>query len=301
VSKSKVAFERWTSRESTTWPFQVLRDYALEFHRLFNANLYANKYAFSQLKLTGATWSDEVKKHFTSMPEEISSLYVDLKDWSLRLEEFSNWSNLNAVIVYSSHLETYMAAVVTLALESDPGLIFGSSRILDGTVLLKNNSPKADFKRQVEDCTKGDWQSRLKAYESIFGTAPAIMTSRLGELENLRNLRNKAGHAFGRDIEEARQHGVKDLPPIEKLSPAATRRFQGLIWKVAKAVDEHLLTNHIGEYQVIRFYHNLYPSLDKAVHPSERAIVLKKQIGKFKAQSAGKKFCKELVTYYENL
>jgi hypothetical protein len=70
---------------------------------------------------------------------------------------------------------------------------------------------------------------------------------------------------------------------------------------VAKSIDVHLFFTHIGEYQAIRFYHELYPSLRKDVHSSERAMTFKKEIGRFGAVPPGKLFCKELVEYYENL
>ncbi len=78
-------------------------------------------------------------------------------------------------------------------------------------------------------------------------------------------------------------------------------RYQRVVWSVAKEIDSHLLAAHIGEYQAVRFYHLLLPKLNQNAHPSERAMVFKKEIGRFKAMTAGKLFSKQLVAYYEAL
>lgn len=67
------------------------------------------------------------------------------------------------------------------------------------------------------------------------------------------------------------------------------------------AADCVIRGEHIGEFQAIRFYHELYPTLRKDIHPSQRAMILKKAIGRFKAVAPGKLFCKGLVEYYEAL
>jgi hypothetical protein len=114
-------------------------------------------------------------------------------------------------------------------------------------------------------------------------------------------LRNSVGHAVGREIEASRVHGVKELIPMKKISRTKTFQYLALISSVAKAIDKQLLVKNIGEYQAIHFYHRLFPKLRKDFHPNQRAIIFKKEIGKFGAQSPGKEFCFGLVKYYEDL
>jgi hypothetical protein len=300
MSKSKVNFDRWKSREKSTWPFQVFQKYNLELDRLLFAHISAHGYVYRKLKEAGAAWTDAAQTHFTFHPNH-SELYSDLKDWSQSYNQFDNWNNLSVVIALSSNLETYMASVISLALESDPGVLLGISRRVDGASILKHGATKVEYGEKITSCTKGDWQSRANSFGSIFGSLPANITVHLGELEKIRNLRNKVGHAFGRDIDQARKHGVKDILPMETLKIETGLKYRKLLWGVAKAIDIQLLRAHIGEFQAIRFYHELYPRLRKDVHPSERAVLFKKEIGRFKAQSAGKLFSKELVQYYESL
>lgn len=133
-----------------------------------------------------------------------------------------------------------------------------------------------------------------------FGGAPQELVKNIGELDKLRKLRNKVGHAFGRDINGSRNHEVKDILKLEKMTDKKFKKFQHLILSTVRGIDKFLLENHIGEYQAIAFYHRIYGGLRKDLHQSERAIILKKQLGKF-GDTSGKMLCKELVKYYEEL
>jgi hypothetical protein len=66
-------------------------------------------------------------------------------------------------------------------------------------------------------------------------------------------------------------------------------------------LDRQLITTHIGEFEAVRFYHYLYPKLHTHVPPGQRAMDLKKEIGKFGVSPRGKIYCKGLVDYYEAL
>ena len=88
---------------------------------------------------------------------------------------------------------------------------------------------------------------------------------------------------------------------METLKLDTALKYSKVLWGVPKSIDRQLLVSNIGEFQAIRFYHQLFPSLRKDVHSSERAVVFKKEIGRFKAQAPGKLFCKELVQYYETV
>src|SRR5690606_14019132 len=183
---------------------------------------------------------------------------------------FKTWTNLNALLALTSNLETYIATIASLALESDPGLLFDSPKTIDGVLLLKQKAQKNHFHNNIIiSLTKGDWNSRLSAYNKLFGAPPEEFIKNVSKLEKIRILRNKVGHAFGRDIEGSRNHEVKDIVSMEKLSDAQLKKHQYTIVNTVKAIDKHLLLNYIGEYQLIAFYHRILPSLRFDVHQSE--------------------------------
>lgn len=45
--------------------------------------------------------------------------FKNIKEWSNSFNELQNWMNLNALLAMMSNLETYMATVIPLAIESD--------------------------------------------------------------------------------------------------------------------------------------------------------------------------------------
>src|SRR6266480_1791254 len=125
MKRSSVGFQRWKARERSTWPFQVFQLYGRELDQLLWTQKSAHAFTYKQLNATGADWGDLPSKHFKFPSMEEGELYKDLKAWSDAYNQFDNWNNLNALIALSSNLETYMASVITLALDSDPGLLLG--------------------------------------------------------------------------------------------------------------------------------------------------------------------------------
>lgn len=299
--KSEQSFSRWESYEESTWVFQVFQKYDGELNKGLLSYFLAFKKIYNHLGENSADWTDSAKIHF-EFPFIKEEKNQTLKEWSDNFNNFDNWVNLNVIMSISSNFETYFASVISLALKSDPGILFGASKLIDGASILKNGIPlKFNIEEQIKLCTKGDWNSRIKSFEKIFGFAPDILNREIRNLEKIRKLRNKVGHSFGRDIEEARDHTIKKLLPIEILSRDKTIKYQNLLFSIAKEIDKYLLINHIGTFQPINFYHLLYPKLDKEVHQSIRAVKLKKVVGQTGVWGGSKLFYKQLVKYYESL
>jgi len=301
-----MSFERWKSRETSTWAFQVFQKYNKELSRMYISHIASREFVYRNLGKT-ATMADPIEKHFNFKDETQEHTFDNVESWSNSYNDFDNWVNLNSIMAVSSNLETYMSTVIKLALESDVGTLFGTSRRIDGIEIIKHGgSQPFNFDDKLMSCTKGEWGSRINAYEKIFRSAPGILTDNVSALEKLRKLRNNVGHAFGRDIEGSRNHDVIDISEIKKLKREKALEYQKLIFGISKAIDKQLLANHIGEYQTIYFYHNLRPTLNQDDQVYERKLgnhvaELKKGIGRFGAAKVGKKFCKELITYYEEL
>jgi hypothetical protein len=281
-------FKRWIAHDPSSWSFQVFQKYDLELICIWEAHIAATRFTYSHLKKDGAKWTDLPSKHF-DMNKIDWYKYNDLKAWSDSFNLFDNWVNLSVVLTTASNLETYLASVITMALDSDPGLVLGVGKSIDGAVVLKYRRP-AVFKigEQINACTKGDWSSRLDAFEKLFGECPQEFRSSHSTLEELRGIRNRFGHAFGRDIDAARLHGVLTKIPMERLSRERAIGLRKSVWLATKSVDKFLLKNHIGDFEAVRFYHNLYPSLHKHVPAGQRAVYLKRKLADL-AQSRAEK------------
>jgi hypothetical protein len=249
VAKSERQFKRWVPHDPSTWSFIVFKKYDSELVSIWGTHVVSTRFTYSRLKKDGAKWTDLPSNHFDMNKIDWTN-YSDLKAWSESFNLFDNWVNLSVVLTTASNLETYLASVIATALDSDPGLILGVSRSIDGAAVLKYRRP-AVFKigEQVDFCTKGDWSSRLDAFEKLFGQCPAEFRSSHAALEELRGIRNRVGHAFGRDIDAARLHGALKTIPMEHLSGERANKLRKAVWLAAKSVDKFLLQNHIGDFE----------------------------------------------------
>ena len=298
MATSATEFERWQAHEPTTWSLQVFNRYDDELGVLRTAHLGAFEHVYRTLSSDGAKWTDSPKLRLGST-DPFFDYFKDLKQWSNSYNLFDNWMNLSAVLTIASNLETYIAAVVTLALESDPGVIIGRSRALDGAALIKHRSSRIDLKSQVMACTRGDWAARLNALTNLFGPLPAGVLTIVGDLEDLRQIRHRAGHAFGRDIEAAREHGLRQFIPMEKVSRQRANRLKATAGRMARDLDRHLLRHHIGDFEPLRFYARHQLSKETSTSLLQRARALKKAVGGIGAVPRGKKYCAGLINYWD--
>lgn len=302
MAKSTYQFDRWKPRNRFSWAWRVFKKHNTELLRMYTCFDNSKKYTYQNLGKASSGWKDLPTKHFSFSKRWEYEQFKDLKDWSSAYNELENWINLNALVAISSSLETYMATIIPMAIESDVGVLYGTPRRIDGIEIVKHGGDKPfNFEDVVISCTKGSWQSRLNSYEKLFGKVPKYLLGQISDLEKIRVLRNDVAHAFGRDIEASRKKGMLTTEAAHRLSRDRTIKLQGTVWKAAKAIDAHLHNFHIGEYQSLLFYHDLYPTLNHMVHPSIRAMDLKKAIGRHGDIPAGKEFCKGLVAYYEGL
>lgn len=303
MTKSKRIFLRWQSYHGTTWPYLVFKKYNEELMRILKSQELSSKYVYTHLATDGGKWDDYISSYFSVRHET----KITLKQWSDTNHLFENWNRLNALMSLSSYFETYLSSVISLAIESDPGVLLGSHQSVDGVKLLKTNSfKKEQFESVITSCTKGDWTARKKNIENLFGTLPASFSDNNGisKLNAMRKLRNNVAHAFGRDIEESRKYEKTTILPMGILSKNRLSEWMSLIKKITKDFDHMLLQNHIGAFQPILFYHNLYPSLNNKDTPKardERMKELKKALGRITQESYGKEFCSGLIKYYEEL
>jgi hypothetical protein len=269
--------------------------------RMWGSHISSEKFTYTQLGSLGAELEDAPGKYFKAGVSS-DSFCADMKTWSCVFNSLGNWLNLNVVLTLASNLETFIASLVRLALDSDPAVLLGTPHKIDGAYRLKYGLSGAIRQSDyIVACTKGTWGSRLGAIEKIFGNCPSGLRDVHSELEELRAVRNRVGHAFGRDIEDARRTGTLAVVPIEKMTRERVERLRRCVLDGARALDQHLIDNHIGDYEAVLFCSSIYPGTDQRENREIRAAKLKKAIGGHGAQSRGKDYCKGLIQYWDAL
>jgi hypothetical protein len=260
----KKVFSRWDTIRAHTWQHRLFCLYNDELSILMRSYEYSKQYTYSHLATDGAKWTSLAKNFFNGSNDNI----LTIRKWSDTFNEFENWTMLNCTMALSSYFETYLASVIRLALESDPGAMIGKPHTVDGMELIKHG------------------KQNIKT------------------LETIRVLRNRVGHAFGRDIKKSREIDIAVKPSIERLSRQRFNKWQKHISMIVSDIDTLLLKNHIGSFQQMLVYHKLYPTLDQTNTPLEkgnRMMAFKKVIGTDKKDTYSKDFCRSLVAYYERL
>jgi hypothetical protein len=179
---------------------------------------------------------------------------------------------------------------------SDPLRRYGASRILDGINLLKagHEIPYADDVKQI---TSGEWSQRRAAFARFFGSSP-ISDEYVSQLERIRNLRNNFAHGFGRSL-EVPLPSTAALGPVEGLRHETFLKYLGVISKCAALIDKLLLTEVIGNFELLHLYHvwKAAPRNPQEKNYSEgRALqrTLNRTLTNVKLE-----FCTDLIKYYD--
>lgn len=294
-------FDRWGTVEISTWTAQVYKRYNDELERYLNSQIYAKKFVYNQLGVNEISLKDKTKEVFDTKDTYVKKLKT-VEMWSKSYNKSENWLNLNALMSISSNFETYLDGVIRLAIKSDPGLLLGQSRSVDGVNILKNGNYKLlNIDDILVGITKGTWSARMSNIESVFGFLPTTLSSSIGKLDAIRILRNDVGHAFGRGIEASRIHHTKNVLEIQTLSRNRLLKFQRLLWAIVRDFDEFLYKNHIGAFQYLYSYHEFYPTVADQNHVNARAALFKQYVGQSGSIPIGKKYYKDLCSFYEKI
>ena len=189
--------------------------------------------------------------------------------------------------------------VIRSALMSDPMARYGAARLVDGTTLLKCGI-EIPYEDGVESVTKGSWSARAAAFAKLFGKCPDGLKNNLADLEKIRILRNDFAHGFGRNSSVLLPSEL-DKRPSNRLSHKRFIKYVGVISGSARLIDRYLLTNHIGNFEMLHFYHNhinASPKPEDAGYGPVRA--LQRCFNRDAGTPVSEEFCTGLVQYYES-
>lgn len=300
MSRSQVKFDRWGHIHTHTWPFQVYKQYNEELSRFIWASEAASQFTFKALKRDGAENGSDLSEFFTLPAHRISTM-KDIKGWTDIYNESQNWMRLNCIMALSSNLETFFTSIVSLAIESNPGVLLGTPKRIDGGGLLKlGGLDKKYYVQNLEACCSGSWSARLAAFVRLFGDAPDSYKNGMKALERIGRLRNNLGHAFGRDIDASRDFTINSKLTTDRIQFKTLIRYLELAYGIVNDVDSFLLNRHIGEFQAIVAYHKYSESFSKLASDVERIAAFKRYYGT-QDQAIGKEFCRGLIAYYKGL
>jgi hypothetical protein len=297
-----ISFSRYKPLTQRTFALRAFNDHESEINRHYWSfkviSDYSGFIARTEAEVHPAKRTAEV---FSASGPDSKRIPATVTDWIKARGELENWLRVGALVSASAYLELYLRQSLRSALMSDPFLRFGKSRSVDGVTLLKNGI-EIPIDNELKLLTTGDWPTRSRRFDKMFGGIPALLDAgRIKALERIRRLRNSHAHGFGRALTAA--------SPLQLVQNVTARvsadqlvRDLGTVSKVAASIDKFLLEKFIGNFELIYFYHEWQykPRLTtEKSFPKERAF--KAALGTGTKIYAGLAFCRDLITFYDNI
>ena len=300
-------FDRWTLPHSgcKTWAYTAFNKYETELKRLDMSFQACKNYVFKNLSVRDNAKDDDKAYKYLDTGGDNS---ITIKLWRTTFGKmYLNWNRLNKLMALTSYFETYIASILNLVIESNPSVLLGFTKKIDGMSLRKTGEtiPEDFLKTSIENCTKGEWSKRIIAIKKLLliddNSLLQLMENSVSELDSIRKIRNKVGHAFGRDIEDSQKWYETEIPKIESLSEERYLKWQKLIKNLAREIDKYVMENHVGCYQELYFYHINIKKFLSITDKKIRAVELKAKLYEEKKLTYNKHFCNDIINYYDSL
>ena len=115
-------------------------------------------------------------------------------------------------------------------------------------------------------------------------------------------IRNGVAHSFGRDNRYFEDPLVDASTRAERLSETTLLNWLGVIDQAAAAVDQHLLPQHVGEFELLWHYHR-WQALPRAQREPGNGEwrAFSRHINRTFGMTPGPTFCRQLRGYYDLL
>ncbi len=293
-----IQFDRWTPIYPHTIPYRLYKSYDNDLMAMITSFESAKGYTYSHLSNDGAVWESKASDYGLIKNNQTRTI----REWVDNYEEFANWIRLSLLLSSCSYLENYLSAIVRECIESDPGIIIGTPHVIDGIKCKKHNIylRNEEVESKIISCTKGTWQSRIENLSRLFGTLPESLVNSISDLEAIRMMRNDLAHAFGRDIKESNDYFKVIKSPIRRLSIRRFNKFRTLLNRIVQDFDSLVNRNHIGNYEFLLQYHNIYDTI-KDLDKGYQVLELKKSLLLDKNTGCSKEFCRGIIVYYKEL
>lgn len=300
-----MANERWVSPFKHTIAYILFVKHFTELNNIYWAHVpAASTIEKKALEALGSPESDP-KAYFLIRDEDDRRLTATYAEWKESYRMFSNYTRMNMLMLLSSCFETYLRTIISLSVESKPGVIIGCPDAIDGIFLLKSKINYGDFGNSsyqfsevVESICKGDWPARAANYKKYFGQIP-ITEDEIIALDELRLKRNLVGHYFGRQKKNYETPLSFTPEPVQRISHEKLKEYFGVVYHAVQKIDTYLLNNYIGSYDIIKYYYQCSQNGDICGKTAgAQAKELQKLLGGSGLPPVGSEYYRNLITYF---
>lgn len=216
------------------------------------------------------------------------------------VKDMGHWKRASFIMAATGAMESYFQRAVLVALKSDPALLHGKTKAIDGVQWLKIGIAP-DYSEVLIDVTKGTWASRYSRLKSLFGELPDIRDN-VNNLDKIRVFRNGVGHAFGRELDvkpRLLRRGTDDITP---LSEETFKKWLGQISGITREFDRHVVQHHIGEFESLMYLHEYIGRIDRSKLTLRGfSKKFKSELGKELGHSKGIQYYEDMISYYDSV
>lgn len=178
------------------------------------------------------------------------------------MKDMGDWKRASFIMAATGAMENYFQRAVLVALKSDPALLHGRPRAIDGVQWLKIGIDP-DYSEILKAITKGSWGSRYSKLKSLFGELPDIREN-VNDLDKIRVFRNGVGHAFGREHDDKPNLLHRGIDEITPLTEEKFKKWLGQISGITREFDRHLVQHHIGDFESLMYLHKYADNVDRS-------------------------------------
>lgn len=292
-------FDRFNRVEASTWALWEYNDYQTQMNNMYWSGEAAHGY--STYLVRNSLPHIPVKDTLKSTGPNADRFPKNGKQWLTVMKDLQNWTRASFVLASTGSFERYLERVVRTALLSDPALVYGKSRAIEGTLWLKLgiDFPCDEF---VTSVTKGEWKQRYAALKRLFGEIP-VVEYYVNTLDEAREFRNSVGHSFGRNVGVSVLTGTRDAQKMLKIKQEKLVKWFAAFSEVAKAIDEKILVSHIGDFEPVLHFHGwlVKEKKNRLKRDEQFAKEYRKVLGGVEKHSKGKDYCMQLISFYDSV
>jgi hypothetical protein len=254
-----MSFDRSKPFMSTSLSFQRFRHDATDYSDFYWVSRAERDYLASDLRKRPAAASPVAQYGLQGTPYELR-MPPTIAKMSKMVSAVARWQRLTSVILLTSAFERFLQQLAVTAFNSDPLLVPGFPKRVDGLTLRKYNSEVTA--PALEELTTGAWSQRISAYRRHFRYVPVELEQAEGPLEQLRLLRNRVAHNFA--------YAPQGEESIIHVAEGARRQFHSaaqdsiaddklyeyflLLGKLTSVIDTDLATRFVGNFEVPALY-----------------------------------------------
>ena len=294
--------ERWNSPYDHTMVYSLFKKNFTELNDTYWAHYPASTTIMKKAKSEIEAKNLRPLDFFVVHDKDDRRVASSYGKWCNDYEDYLNYARLSFLMLLNSCFETYLRTIVSLAIESKPGIMIRCKDAVDGVSLLKSDPGYSSlqdnnyqFRNAVESVVKGTWNSRNKNYVRLFSYSP-LTADDIRTLDQLRTLRNRVGHFFARDDTAYSAPLFPEYQRAERLKHDTLIKYFALVESVVTRIDGHLQSEYIGSYDIIRYYSDCArKGKIKGVNTDEKARSFQIILGTEGPKPVSKEFCTNLI------